>query len=180
MLHFRSCGHVCSYRSERQKAGDWPWPSSVFEDPCVEMRSVDAGWQLRCAVRRKWVALEPEEWVQAARCGGVGVVRLDAWMADFENGVGAPGAVWTGGRPGGRGSHLTATDTWHLAVEVKAPQGGVGCSGSPTRSSRYDLAFGVHVGLMITNGLQVQRFGYEDARGGMRRQVRYWPLPAEE
>ncbi len=143
----------------------------MFEDPCVDIRCVDAGWQLRCAVRRKWVALEPEEWV---RQHVVAALVSSGWRLGrmvLEHPV-------RFGQVDGR-IDIAAFDRdgkVALAVEVKAPNVALGARVAD-QVARYDLAVSARW-LMISNGLHTAV--WQRMPSGERRQVRYWPLPAEE
>ena len=134
----------------------------------VEVRCVAGKWQLRCAVRRKWVALEPEEWV---RQHVVAALVASGWPLGrmvLEHPV-------RFGQVDGR-IDIACFDRAgrvELAVEVKAPQVPLDARVAE-QVGRYDLVVKA-AGLMITNGLQT--FIWERDGQGQPVPGREWPRP---
>lgn len=144
------------------------WPNLVFEDPGMEVRAGDAGWQLRCQVRKRWVALEPEEWVRQ---------HLVAALADSGWPIGRmvlehPVRF---GQVSGR-IDIAVFDrvgNVELAVEVKAPQVALNAAVAD-QVGRYDLAVSASW-LMISNGLRTAVWQRDVA--GRWEQSKIWPKP---
>lgn len=141
----------------------------MFSDPGIEVRRSDAGWQLRCLVRRRWVALEPEEWVRQHVVGAL----VDAGWALGRMVLEHPVRF---GQVDGR-IDIAVFDRQRrveLAVEVKAPQVVLNALVAE-QVARYDLAVSAPW-LMISNGLRTavwQRGG-----DGVLEQARVWPHPS--
>jgi len=144
------------------------WPALAYAPADVEVRCVAGKWQLRCAVRRKWVALEPEEWV---RQHVVAALVASGWPLGrmvLEHPV-------RFGQVDGR-IDIACFDLAgrvELAVEVKAPQVPLDARVAE-QVGRYDLVVKA-AGLMITNGLQT--FIWERDVQGQPVPGREWPRP---
>lgn len=142
----------------------------MLPEPDIATRFESGKWQLRCAVRRKWVALEPEEWV---RQHVVAALVDSGWPLGrmvLEHPVrfgGVEGRIDI--------ACFDITGRIALAVEVKAPHVALDARVAE-QLGRYDLAVGAAM-LMITNGLRTAAWN-RDAEGAWR-QVKEWPRPAE-
>ncbi len=144
------------------------WPDLVFEDPGIAVRSGEAGWQLRCRVRKSWVALEPEEWVRQ---------HIVAALVDSGWPLGRMVLEYPVrfGQVAGR-IDIAVFDSIgnvELAVEVKAPRVPLD-AGVAEQVGRYDLAVSAS-GLMISNGLRTAV--WERDAEGRWEQSRTWPMP---
>jgi len=144
------------------------WPPLVFEDPGMEVRSGEAGWQLRCRVRKRWVALEPEEWVRQHIVAALVDSGWPLGRMVLEHPV-------RFGQVAGR-IDIAVFDragNVELAVEVKAPQVPLNV-GVADQLGRYDLAVSASA-LMISNGLRTAVW-QRDAEGRWE-QSKAWPMP---
>lgn len=144
------------------------WPELAFSPQEIPVRQDAGKWQLRCAVRKKWVALEPEEWV-----------RQHVVLALVDSG-------WPLGRmvleyPVRFGQVTGRIDIAcidrdgqvALAAEVKAPQVRLD-EKVAEQVARYDLAVSAPK-VMITNGLRTAV--WERSAEGRLAQSKRWPLP---
>ncbi len=146
------------------------WPELSFPPCGAQVRREAGRWQLRCAVRRKWVALEPEEWV---RQHVVEALVGSGWPLSrmvLEHPV-------RFGRVDGRIdiACFDRSGRIALAVEVKAPHVKLDAR-VVDQVARYDLAVGAHW-LMISNGLR-SAVWQRDAEG-QARQSKLWPVPSD-
>ena len=142
-----------------------------FEPAGCEVRRAEAGWQLRCLIRRRWVALEPEEWV---RQHVVAALVSSGWAAGrmvLEHPV-RFGAV------DGRIdiAVFDRSGKVELAVEVKAPSVALDARVAE-QVARYDLAVSAPW-LMISNGLRTAV--WQRGADGVLAQSRQWPAPQAE
>ena len=147
------------------------WPTLAFEAPDLSVQCTAGKWQLRCLVRRKWVALEPEEWV---RQHIVAALVQSGWPLGrmvLEHPV-------RFGKVSGRVdiACFDRSGAVCLAVEVKAPQVPLD-EKVAEQVARYDLALSSSM-LMISNGLRTAVWARNGK--GMLVQSRTWPVPQAE
>ncbi len=166
ILHFRRVTDLPLHEDPRTQ-----WPDLAFHEPDLTVRCANGKWQLRCLVRRKWVALEPEEWV---RQHIVGALVHSGWPLGrmvLEHPV-------RFGQVSGRVdvACFDRSGAVALAVEVKAPHIPLD-EKVAEQVARYDLALSSSM-LMISNGLRTAVW----ARGtdGALVQSRDWPVPAAD
>ena len=144
------------------------WPPLAFEAPDLAVQCTAGKWQLRCLVRRKWVALEPEEWVRQHIVAALAASGWPLGRMVLEHPV-------RFGQVSGRVdiACFDRAGSVCLAVEVKAPHVPLD-EKVAEQVARYDLALSSSM-LMISNGLRTAVWG----RGGdgMLVQSRTWPVP---
>ena len=146
-LHFRSVTD-----SQFKDDPRLHWPELAFDAPLMKVQRSAGKWQLRCMVRRKWVALEPEEWV---RQHIVAALVQSGWPLGrmvLEHPV-------RFGQVSGRVDIACFDRSGEvcLAVEVKAPHVPLD-EKVAEQVARYDLAL-MSSKLMITNGLKTAVWG---------------------
>lgn len=128
---------------------------------------MEAGrWQLRCAVRRKWVALEPEEWVRQHVVESLAGSGWPLSRMVLEHPV-------RFGQVDGR-IDIACFDREgriELAVEVKAPRVKLDAR-VVEQVARYDLAVSARW-LMISNGLKTAVWQRDS--NGRWGQSQSWP-----
>lgn len=147
------------------------WPKLSLPACSADVQERDGQWSVRCAVRKKWVKLEPEEWVRQHVVAALVTAGWPVSRMALEYPV-------RFGQVEGR-IDIACVDRQGrvaLAVEVKAPQVPLNQSVAD-QVARYDLALGCPW-LMISNGLQnaVWRRNEE----GVCRPHRGWPIPEAE
>lgn len=146
------------------------WPELALPSCPVDVEYSEGQWRLLCTVRRKWVKLEPEEWVRqhvvaALMAGGWPLSRMA-----FEYPV-------RFGRVDGRIdiACFDRSGRVELAVEVKAPQVRLDQTVAD-QVARYDLALGC-AWLMISNGLR--HAVWHRGKDGACKPHRGWPRPVD-
>ena len=146
---------------------EWPKLSLPACDADVVER--DGQWLIRCAVRSKWIKLEPEEWVRQHIVAALATAGwpLSRMVLEFPVRFGqVEGRI-----------DIACFDRWGrvvMAVEVKAPQVHLNQSVAD-QVARYDLALKCSW-LMISNGLQNAVWRRDE--NGVCRPFRGWPVPA--
>jgi len=128
----------------------------------------DGRWRIRCAVRSKWVLLEPEEWVRQHVVLALAQVGWPVARMQLELPV-RFGAV--DGRV-----DIACFDRFGkvaVAAEVKAPDVPLD-QRVADQLARYDLALGCPW-LLMSNGLRTAAWHRQD--GGQRVAHRGWPTP---
>ena len=144
------------------------WPELALPACAAEVECREGQWSIRCAVRKKWVKLEPEEWVRQHVVHALVGAGWPLSRMVLEHPVRV-------GQVDGR-IDIACFDRdgrVELAVEVKAPQVRLDQSVAD-QVAKYDLALGCPW-LMISNGLQ--NAVWRRAEDGVCRPHRAWPVP---
>jgi predicted type IV restriction endonuclease len=145
------------------------WPELAFPAQEIPVRQDAGKWQLRCVVRKKWVALEPEEWVRQH----VVHALVDSGWPLGRMVLEYPVRF---GQVAGRIDIACIDRDGHvsLAAEIKAPQVRLD-ERVAEQVARYDLAVSAPK-VMITNGLRTAV--WERSAEGKLIQAKQWPLPS--
>lgn len=144
------------------------WPELSLSSDRVEVALRDGRWRIRCAVRAKWVLLEPEEWVrqhviQALVSSGWPVARMQLELPVRFGAVDGRVDIACFDRSG----------RIALAAEVKAPEVPLDQKVAD-QLARYDLALDCPW-LLMSNGLRTAAW-YRSVNG-KRLPHRGWPQP---
>ncbi len=145
------------------------WPKLTLPACSADVKQRDGQWSIRCAVRKKWVKLEPEEWVRQHVVAALvmGDWPLSRMVLEYPVRFGqVEGRIDI--------ACLDRQGRVALAVEVKAPQVPLNQSVAD-QVARYDLALGCPW-LMISNGLQ--NAVWLRNKEGVCQPHRGWPIPA--
>lgn len=144
------------------------WPELAFQSSVLPVELRNGRWEIRCAIRKKWLALEPEEWVRQHLVLSLVDLGWPISRMVLEHPV-------RFGQVDGRVDVACFDRNGHvvLAVEVKAPQVALDQKVAD-QVSRYDLALGCRW-LMITNGLRSAVWLRDE--GGKCQPHRSWPTP---
>ncbi len=165
-LHFRSVTE-----SQFNEDPRLLWPALAFEAPALKVQCVAGKWQLHCLVRRKWVALEPEEWVRQHVAAALAQTGWPLGRMVLEHPV-------RFGQVSGR-VDMACFDRdgkVSLAVEVKAPHVPLDAKVAD-QVARYDLALTSPM-LMITNGLRTAV--WSRGEDGVLIPSPSWPKPPSD
>ena len=147
------------------------WPKLTLPACGADVKQRDGQWSVRCEVRKKWVKLEPEEWVRQHVVAALVTAGWPVSRMVLEYSV-------RFGHVDGR-IDIACFDRQGrvaLAVEVKAPQVPLNQSAAD-QVARYDLALGCPW-LMISNGLQSAVWLRN--KEGVCQAYRGWPIPGAE
>ena len=144
------------------------WPALPLSSEGVEVAFREGRWRIRCAVRAKWLVLEPEEWVrqhvvQALVQSGWSAARMQLELPVRFGAVDGRVDIACHDRQG----------QVALAAEVKAPEVALDQKVAD-QLARYDLALGCPW-LLMSNGLRTAAWR-RDADGQLRPH-RGWPTP---
>ena len=144
------------------------WPALPLSSAEVQVDLRDGRWRIWCAVRAKWVLLEPEEWVrqhvvQALVQSGWPVARMQLELPVRFGAVDGRVDIACFDRSGNVA----------LAAEVKAPDVPLD-QRVADQLARYDLALACPW-LLMSNGLRTAAWRREG--DGRRVPHRGWPTP---